>query len=104
MARNLFSARRPEFNRLPARVRHISRDEINDGLRARGLLAGRLQDHRGTQLGEPQATEISVNLPREMEMLEAQIRDVINRHVARGRLTVRVSLHAGAGNRRRGCT
>jgi uncharacterized protein (TIGR00255 family) len=43
-------------------------------------------------------TEISVNLPREMEMLEAQIRDVINRHIARGRLTVRVSIHAGAGN------
>jgi uncharacterized protein (TIGR00255 family) len=41
-------------------------------------------------------TEISVNLPREMEMLEAQIRDLINRHVSRGRLTVRVSLHAGA--------
>jgi len=41
-------------------------------------------------------TEISVNLPREMEMLEAQIRDLINRHVARGRLTVRVSVHAGA--------
>jgi uncharacterized protein (TIGR00255 family) len=43
-------------------------------------------------------TEISVNLPRQMELLEAQIRDVINRHVARGRLIVRVSLHAGAGN------
>jgi len=43
-------------------------------------------------------SEISVNLPREMEMLEAQIRDAINRHIARGRLTVRVSLHAGAGN------
>jgi uncharacterized protein (TIGR00255 family) len=41
-------------------------------------------------------SEISVNLPRELEMLEAQIRDIINRHVARGRLTVRVSLHAGA--------
>src|SRR5438552_10955180 len=41
-------------------------------------------------------TEISVNLPREMEMLEAQIRDIINRYIARGRLTVRVSLHAGA--------
>ncbi len=39
--------------------------------------------------------EISVNLPREMEMLEAQIRDLINRGVARGRLTVRVALHAG---------
>jgi uncharacterized protein (TIGR00255 family) len=43
-------------------------------------------------------TEISVNLPRELEMLEAPIRDAINRHVARGRLTVRVSVHAGGGN------
>src|SRR5512140_3471560 len=41
-------------------------------------------------------TEISVNLPREMEMLEAQIRDIIHRHISRGRLTVRVTLHAGA--------
>ena len=40
--------------------------------------------------------EISVNLPREMEMLEGQIRDAVNQVVARGRLTVRVSLHAGA--------
>lgn len=40
--------------------------------------------------------EISVALPREMEMLEAQIRDLINRYIARGRLTVRVALHAGA--------
>ncbi len=42
-------------------------------------------------------TEISVNLPREMEMLEAQIRDVIHRRIARGRVTARVSVHAGAG-------
>src|SRR6188474_1591920 len=40
-------------------------------------------------------SEISVNLPREMEMLEAQMRDVINRYVSRGRLTVRVLLHSG---------
>jgi len=40
-------------------------------------------------------TEISVNLPREMELLEAQIRDLVNRCIARGRLTVRVSLHTG---------
>jgi uncharacterized protein (TIGR00255 family) len=40
--------------------------------------------------------EISVALPREMEMLEAQIRDIINQYVSRGRLTARVSLHAGA--------
>jgi uncharacterized protein (TIGR00255 family) len=43
-------------------------------------------------------SEISVNLPREMEMLEAQIRDLINRDIARGRLTARVTLHASAGN------
>jgi uncharacterized protein (TIGR00255 family) len=41
-------------------------------------------------------SEISVNMPRELEMLEGQIRDLINRYIARGRLTVRVSLHAGA--------
>jgi uncharacterized protein (TIGR00255 family) len=38
-------------------------------------------------------TEISLNLPRELEVLEAQIRDEINRRVARGRLTVRLTLH-----------
>jgi uncharacterized protein (TIGR00255 family) len=41
--------------------------------------------------------EITVNLPREMELLEAPIRDLLNRHIARGRLTVRVTFHAGAG-------
>src|SRR3954466_15162853 len=43
-------------------------------------------------------TEISVNLPRELELLEGQARDVINHYIARGRLTVRVTLHASAGN------
>jgi uncharacterized protein (TIGR00255 family) len=43
-------------------------------------------------------SEISVNLPREMELLEAPIRELINQQIARGRLTARVSLHAGAGN------
>jgi uncharacterized protein (TIGR00255 family) len=41
--------------------------------------------------------EVSVNLPRELEMLEAPIRECVNRAIARGRLTVRVSLHSGAG-------
>ena len=41
--------------------------------------------------------EITVNLPRELEVLEAQIRDRINRVVARGRITARVSLHVGEG-------
>ena len=43
-------------------------------------------------------TEISFALPREMEMLEAPMRDLINRYIARGRLNVRVSLHSGASN------
>jgi uncharacterized protein (TIGR00255 family) len=42
-------------------------------------------------------TEIAVSLPRELEVLEAQIRDEINRRVARGRLTVRVSVHTAEG-------
>ncbi len=42
-------------------------------------------------------TEISVNLPPELEVLEAQIRDEINRRIARGRLTVKVILHAADG-------
>jgi uncharacterized protein (TIGR00255 family) len=48
-------------------------------------------------------TEIAVNLPRDLEVLEAQIRDEINRRVARGRVTVRVSVHAaeGAGGKMR---
>jgi uncharacterized protein (TIGR00255 family) len=41
--------------------------------------------------------EVSVALPREMEMLEAQIREVIHRAVSRGRVNVRVSLHAAEG-------
>ncbi len=39
-------------------------------------------------------SEISMNLPRELEVLEAQIRDEINRSISRGRLTVRLALHA----------
>ena len=41
--------------------------------------------------------EVSVALPRELELLEAQLRDVIHRAVARGRVNVRVSLHAADG-------
>ncbi len=42
-------------------------------------------------------TEIYAALPRELEMLEAPIRELIYRHVARGRVTARVVLHAGNG-------
>lgn len=41
-------------------------------------------------------SEITVTLPRQLEMIEAQVRDLINHQIARGRLTARVSLHAGA--------
>ncbi len=40
-------------------------------------------------------SEISVSLPRELEALETQVRDEVNRRVARGRVTARVTLHAG---------
>ena len=43
-------------------------------------------------------SEISVCLPRELEALESRIRDEINRRIARGRLTVRVSMHAANGS------
>ena len=42
-------------------------------------------------------SEISVNLPRELEMLETQVRDAINGAVARGRVTARLALHAAEG-------
>lgn len=41
--------------------------------------------------------EVSVTLPRELEALEAPVRDAINRQVARGRVNARVSLHTAAG-------
>ena len=41
--------------------------------------------------------EVSLNMPRELEVLEAQIRDEINRHVTRGRINVRVALHMEEG-------
>lgn len=41
--------------------------------------------------------EIAINLPRDLEVLEAQIRDEVNRKLTRGRTTVRVTLHAAEG-------
>jgi uncharacterized protein (TIGR00255 family) len=38
--------------------------------------------------------EVSITLPRELELLETQIRDAIHRLIARGRVNARVSLHA----------
>ena len=39
--------------------------------------------------------EVNVYLPRELESLELQVRDQVNQRVARGRLTVKVAIHAG---------
>ncbi len=44
-------------------------------------------------------SEISVSLPRELEVLEARMRDELNRHLSRGRITVRVTFHAGEERR-----
>jgi len=43
-------------------------------------------------------SEITLNLPRQLEVLEAQIRDRLNRHIGRGRLSVRLSVHSGTGS------
>jgi uncharacterized protein (TIGR00255 family) len=39
--------------------------------------------------------EINVYLPRELESLELQVRDEVNKKIARGRLTVKIGIHAG---------
>jgi uncharacterized protein (TIGR00255 family) len=41
--------------------------------------------------------EIGINLPRELEVLEAQIREEVNKQINRGRVNIRVSLHAVEG-------
>lgn len=39
--------------------------------------------------------EVNIYLPRELEALELQIREAVNRRIARGRLMVKMALHAG---------
>ena len=41
--------------------------------------------------------EVAVTLPRELEVLESRARDTINRHISRGRLTAKVSVHTATG-------
>ena len=41
--------------------------------------------------------EISVNLPRELELLETRVREAILAEVSRGRVTARVTVHSGDG-------
>lgn len=43
------------------------------------------------------SAELNLITPRELDPLEAQIRDEVLRQVSRGRLTVRVTLHAAEG-------
>ncbi len=40
--------------------------------------------------------EITLNLPRDLEPLETQVRDEINKRISRGRLNVRVAVQEGA--------
>jgi uncharacterized protein (TIGR00255 family) len=39
--------------------------------------------------------EVNVSLPRELESLELQVRDEVNKRISRGRLTMKIALHAG---------
>jgi uncharacterized protein (TIGR00255 family) len=39
--------------------------------------------------------ELNVYLPRELDSLELQVREEVNKRIARGRLTVKVAMHAG---------
>src|SRR5471032_2449681 len=43
--------------------------------------------------------EISLSLPRALLELEPRVRDEINAHISRGRLTVAVGLHAKGGGK-----
>jgi uncharacterized protein (TIGR00255 family) len=43
-------------------------------------------------------SDVVVNLPRELAELEPRVRDAINTEVTRGRLTVVIAFHAGAGS------
>ena len=43
--------------------------------------------------------EISLSLPRALVELEPRVRDEINAHISRGRLTVAVGLHAKGGSK-----
>ncbi|MGH8023915.1 MAG: YicC/YloC family endoribonuclease [Limisphaerales bacterium] len=42
-------------------------------------------------------SEISINLPRELELLESPVREAIHARIARGRVTARISVHSGEG-------
>ena len=46
--------------------------------------------------------EVALSLPRELEALEASVRDAILRRLSRGRITARVTLQSGNGFKRRG--
>jgi uncharacterized protein (TIGR00255 family) len=43
-------------------------------------------------------SDVTVNLPRELADLEPRVRDVINAHVARGRLNVMIAYHNSGGS------
>lgn len=41
--------------------------------------------------------EVTIALPRELEVLEAKVRDMINRYISRGRLTARITVQTSTG-------
>ncbi len=41
-------------------------------------------------------SEVAVNLPRELEVLEPKVRDEVNKVVSRGRLTIRITKHSAS--------
>jgi uncharacterized protein (TIGR00255 family) len=43
--------------------------------------------------------EIAINLPRQLELLEGRMRDVIHRALSRGRVTARVTIHSARGGK-----
>jgi uncharacterized protein (TIGR00255 family) len=43
-------------------------------------------------------SEITISLPRDLDVLEAQVRDVLNHSIARGKVTARIVLHLADGN------
>lgn len=47
-------------------------------------------------------SEVAVSLPREFDVLEAQVRDEVNKRVARGRISVRITLHSTEGSENTG--
>jgi uncharacterized protein (TIGR00255 family) len=69
--------------------------------RGTGSLEGRQIAVELSSVNRKQA-EISLSMPRALLELEPRVRDEINAHISRGRLTVAIGLHAKPGDRKSG--